>query len=92
VSIKLVVRGNATNEVTATIYIVAVLLQQTVGQSCSALECTLKPMIAKPRLIAKAFSGHARCAALAKKKKKNPRASSFRSFFTRAKDDKSQLK
>jgi hypothetical protein len=34
----------------------------------NALECLLKPMIAKPWLIAKAFSDHAGCAALAIKK------------------------
>jgi hypothetical protein len=52
-------------------------------------------MISKPQLIVKAFSDHAGCAALAIKKKTKQKIGELLllcHFFTRAKNDKSQIK
>jgi hypothetical protein len=53
-------------------------------------ECTLKPMMAKPRLIAKAFSHHAGCAAFAIKKVSELLL--LNHFCTRANDNKCLIK
>jgi hypothetical protein len=67
----------------------------TIYSDASLLGCTLKPMVAKPLLIANAFNGHTGCAALAIKKLKL--ASFFMVvifffIFTKEEDDKPQIK